>query len=170
VTYSCGSRPPLLVITMIDDAWEYVPRPRDRSVQGSVASLLKHIKKVRCSQVLHIFGHRAFFETTMVRQPSDLSDGSPSLMLVDTKHLGAGRGECLRCKPQRWLFSYHLPTSATFPRVVISNAESEAGSCGEVIYLGDIVALEYSLTFLFFSFLGSFAQAGGHHSPLFPRS
>ena len=53
--------PPLLVITMIEDAWEDVPRPRDRSVQDSVASLLKRIKKVRCSQVLSMFGPMAFF-------------------------------------------------------------------------------------------------------------
>lgn len=54
-------QPPLLVITMIEDAWEDVPRPRDRSAQDSVASLLKRIKKVRCSQVLSIFGPMAFF-------------------------------------------------------------------------------------------------------------
>src|ERR1700733_13444615 len=103
---------------MIDDAWEYVPRPRDRSVQGSVASLLKHIKKVRCSQVLHIFGHRA---------PPTSQTVLHHLTLADTKHLEAGRGECLRYESQRRLFSYHLPTSTTFPRVVISNARFGAG-------------------------------------------
>jgi hypothetical protein len=49
--------PPLLVITMIED----VSLPQDRSAQDSVASLLKRIKKVGCSQVLSMFGSMAFF-------------------------------------------------------------------------------------------------------------
>jgi hypothetical protein len=52
--------PPLLVITMIEDAWEDVSLPQGRSAQDSVASLLKRIKKVRCSQVLSMFGSIAF--------------------------------------------------------------------------------------------------------------
>jgi hypothetical protein len=53
--------PPLLVITMIEDAWEDVSLPQDRSAQDSVASLLKRIKKLRCSQVLSMFGPMASF-------------------------------------------------------------------------------------------------------------
>src|SRR5947209_16976324 len=79
----------------------------------------KFIKKVRCSQLLSIFGHRAFFFLPLLsaRKPvlQHLGWVLHLLMLADTKHWRAGRGECLRCKLEPRLFLYYLPTSATFP-------------------------------------------------------